>query len=184
MTGDASGAIASYCDMSFLVRPRTAAFAGRAGGWQVGKVLAAAITLLSFWLGAAHDASATLGEDVGSVASNVQALSATRKVQKLASGERHELTLASGVVVHEYVSASGVVYAVTWRGPRMPDLRELLGSYFAQLSARAPTGGHHRVTLRGVDVVIRSGGHGHSFAGRAWVPSLVPNGVDVDASLD
>jgi hypothetical protein len=121
---------------------------------------------------------------VASVADNEAHLGAARTVRKLASGERHELTLPSGLVVHEYVSAGGAVYAVTWSGPRMPDLRELLGPYFAQLSAGGSKGGHHHVSLTGSDLVVRSAGHRGAFAGRAWVPSLVPAGVKVDASLD
>jgi hypothetical protein len=129
-------------------------------------------------------ARATLGGDAASVADNQAHLGAARIVRKLASGERHELTLPSGLVVHEYVSPNGAVYAVTWSGPRMPDLRELLGPYFAQLSAGASKGGHHHVSLTGSDLVVRSAGHRGSFAGRAWVPSLVPPGVKVDVSLD
>jgi hypothetical protein len=117
---------------------------------------------------------------------NQQRLGAARQVQKVASGERHELRLPSGVVVHEYVSPAGAVYAITWSGPRPPDLRELLGPYFAQLARRDsyPRNGHHHMTMTGSDLEIRSSGHRGSFAGRAWVPSLVPSGVDVGASLD
>jgi hypothetical protein len=150
---------------------------------SVAKV-AALTALLCGLLWAPRNAGATLGGDLASVASNARALGATRQMTKLASGERHDLTLSSGIVVHEYVSKSGVVYAVSWSGPRMPDLKELLGPYFAQLSGRTSKGSHHRMEVRGADVVVRSTGHRHSFAGRAWVPSLLPNGVQVDASLD
>lgn len=137
-------------------------------------------------LGAAREAGATLGGDLASVATNQQHLAATRQVTKLASGERHDLQLASGIVVHEYVSPAGEVYAITWRGPRVPDLRELLGRYFTQLANRdsRPRGGHHRMTLNGADLVIQSSGHRRSFAGRAWVPSLVPSGVNLDSVLE
>lgn len=145
--------------------------------------LAAAGALCSAAL-AAPDAHATLGGDVASIAVNEQRMGASRHVHKLASGERHDLTLASGTVVREYVSATGVVYAVTWRGPRIPDLRELLGSHFAELSDRDPGGGHHRMTVTRADFMVRSIGHGHSFAGRAWVPSLVPSGAHPEIALD
>jgi hypothetical protein len=137
-------------------------------------------------LGSAADAHATLGGDVASVAANHQRLGGARQVQKLASGERHELQLPSGIVVHEYVAPGGAVYAITWRGPRMPDLRELLGPYFAQLARRdaRQRSGHHRLTVTGSDLEIRASGHRRTFAGRAWVPSLVPAGVDLDTVLD
>jgi hypothetical protein len=151
---------------------------------KLGKALVATTAIVCGSLCAAHEAHATLGGDVASVEANQQRLGSTRDVKKLASGERHELTLPSGILVHEYVSPSGAVYAITWRGPQMPDLRELLGPYFAQLSNRTSKLGHHQMNLTGSDLVIQSSGHRHSFAGRAWVPSLVPPGVKIDASLD
>jgi hypothetical protein len=139
-----------------------------------------ACAVLCCSLGAAREASATLGGDVASIASNEQRLAGARRVEKLASGERHDLQLRSGIVVHEYVSAAGAVYAISWSGPTMPDLRELLGPYFGQLERREGGGGHNRMTIVGSDLVVRSGGRRGSFAGRAWVPSLVPSGVNVE----
>jgi hypothetical protein len=151
---------------------------------RFGKASVAAIVALSLCLGAAQDARATLGGDIASVATNEQNLGAVRQVQQLGVAERHDLTLPSGVVVHEYVSAGGVVYAITWRGPRMPNLRELLGPYFAELATRAPQAGHNRLSYTGKDLEIRSAGHRHSFGGRAWIPSLVPPGVSLDTLLN
>ncbi|MGH7295691.1 MAG: DUF2844 domain-containing protein [Polyangiaceae bacterium] len=144
----------------------------------IGRGLAAAAVVVACSLTSPRDARATLGGDVASVAANEQHLSAARQVHKLALGERHELALPSGLVVREYVSPAGAVYAVTWTGPRMPDLRELLGPYFAQLAGHDAAVGHHRMSVTGTDLVVRSSGHRHHFAGRAWVPSLVPAGVD------
>jgi uncharacterized protein DUF2844 len=153
---------------------------------KLGRALVAASIVASCCVGAARDARATLGGNLVSVADNQQRLGAARQVVKLASGERHELTLPSGIVVHEYISASGAVYAITWHGPRVPDLRELLGPYFAQIARRDlyPHDGHHRMRVDGSDLVIRASGHARSFSGRAWVPSLVPPGVNLDTSLD
>ena len=41
-----------------------------------------------------------------------------------------ETTDAHGIVVREYVDAAGTVYAVSWRGPAMPNVEALLGAYF------------------------------------------------------
>ena len=136
-------------------------------------------TLLATLLLAATPAHATLGGDEQSVAADQAHLAAARQVRALESGALHALTLPSGATVHEYVTAGGRVYAVAWRGPRMPDLAQLLGRYFPQLSRRdRRRGGHHAMTLEGDDRVVQSHGHGHSFSGRAWVPSLLPSGVD------
>jgi hypothetical protein len=136
------------------------------------------------WSG--RTAHATLGGDVASIAINHQHLGGEQRVLKLASGERHELQLPSGIVVHQYVSSTGAVYAIAWSGPRMPDLRELLGTYFPKMAQarRLPTGGHTIMVREGDDLVVQSTGHHGRFVGRAWVPSLAPAGVNLDSSLN
>jgi hypothetical protein len=156
--------------------PATTSFAFRTA------VLGAAMA--GVLLAAPRQARATLGGDGASVDANSHALAAARVVQKIATGEQHKLALPSGTVVREYLSSGGAVYAVTWRGPRVPDLRELLGTYFTQMTRRAMRGGRHVASFSGNDLEVRAAGHGHSFAGRAWVPSLVPSGVVVDESLE
>jgi hypothetical protein len=125
-------------------------------------------------------AGATLGDDAASVAANAQRLKGSHVVRQLASVERHELLLPSGVLVEQYVAPGGKVFAIAWHGPRVPNLRELLGNYFGEL-ANGPRLGHHLVMVRGSDVVIQSSGHRLSFSGRAWVPSLVPTGVQLES---
>jgi hypothetical protein len=149
---------------------------------KIGRAFLATGAITGCLLGVPKNAHATLGGDVVSIAANEEHLNGVRHVLKLASGERHDLELPSGIVVHQYVAPGGAVYAITWRGPRMPDLRELLGPYFEQLARRdlRPWNGHHRVNLVGSDLMVRSSGHRGSFAGRAWVPSLVPAGIGVD----
>jgi hypothetical protein len=132
--------------------------------------------------GVVGDAAATLGGDGASIKLNQQHLGAAHKVEVLAAGERHELRLPSGTVVQQYLSPKGTVYAVSWHGQRPPNLQELLGSYFPQLSTRNPgrrRTGHHQLNVSGEDLMVQSSGHNRSFSGRAWVPSLVPAGVDV-----
>jgi hypothetical protein len=146
------------------------------------KASVATIAVVAVSLGATHEAHATLGSDVKSVRDDEHALAATRAVQKVAAAERHDLALPSGTVVHEYLSR-GVVFAITWQGPAMPDLRTLLGPYFGQLTSRVSRGSHHSLRFVGDDLVVRSMGHGRSHSGRAWVPSLVPSSVNID-SLD
>jgi len=89
-----------------------------------------------------------------------------------------ETTLDSGTVVREYVAA-GTVFAVSWNGPFVPDLRTLLGAHFdtmTQQAARTPHAGHTQFTLNQSDVVIESGGHMRAYVGRAWIPGQLPAG--------
>ena len=101
----------------------------------------------------------------------------------LGSYRRVDTTLASGTLVREYVTASGVVFAVSWNGPFLPDLRALLGKHFDTLAseaARRPKAGHAHISIDHPEVVVDSGGHMRAYAGRAWVPGLLPTGFTPD----
>ena len=92
-------------------------------------------------------------------------------------------TLASGTTVREYVGTDGIVFAVAWNGPLLPDLRELLGDHFATLtgaSARQRTTGRGGVHAATADVTIESTGHMRAYAGRAWVGARLPASFDTD----
>ncbi len=91
--------------------------------------------------------------------------------------------LATGTRVSEYVSAGGVVFAVTWDGPMLPDLKVLLGKHFDTMvaeSARRPKAGPGRIALDTPDVVINSGGHMRAFEGSAWIPAQLPAGFSTE----
>jgi hypothetical protein len=93
-----------------------------------------------------------------------------------------ESVLAGGTTVHEYVSPNGVVFAVTWSGPQIPDLRALLGarfdSYVGALAQQRATSGMHGVASVGSnDMVVQSAGHMGAFAGLAYLPAQLPPGV-------
>ncbi len=65
----------------------------------------------------------------------------------------------------------------------MPDLRRLLGKYF-EVFRRAERAHHARrrpFVIDEPDFVLHSGGRMRSFFGEAHVPSLVPEGVRVEA---
>ena len=90
-------------------------------------------------------------------------------------------TLDSGTIVREYSDAAGVVFAVGWSGPTLPDLRTLLGDKFLTMTAAAgkrPKAGHSQLAVEQSDVVIVSNGHMRAFAGHAWIPSALPAGFD------
>ena len=93
-------------------------------------------------------------------------------------------TLDSGTVVREYSDTAGKVFAVSWRGPTLPDLRTLLGEKFAVMNAAAgqrARAGHSQLALNQSDVVLVSSGHMRAFAGHAWIPSALPAGFDTTA---
>jgi hypothetical protein len=89
--------------------------------------------------------------------------------------------LDSGTTVHEYLDANGVVFAVSWSGPVLPDLKEILGPHFAAMAAqgaRQGPGQRSHLSVRRPEVVIASEGHMGAFQGRAWLPARLPAGFD------
>jgi hypothetical protein len=124
-------------------------------------------------------ANATLGLDAASIAADEAQLRASTSVVQSAGCAIHELALPSGTAVREYVSPAGRVFAVAWLGPRLPDLRQILGeAHWQAFLAAAPAGERPQAsrTLRLPGLVVESAGHGRFFSGRAYVPDLVPEG--------
>jgi hypothetical protein len=93
-----------------------------------------------------------------------------------------DIQTADGVAVREYVTADGKVFGVVWRGPVMPNLEQLFGTYFEpyrdEMRGRSP--GRHPVRVDRNDLVVESGGHMRAFRGRAYLPQLLPAGVSAD----
>jgi hypothetical protein len=87
--------------------------------------------------------------------------------------------LANGTTVREYVGADGLVFAVSWDGPFLPDLRTLLGDHFATMKAEAarhPKAGHNQLHIERPEVTIESSGHMRAYTGRAWINAKLPAG--------
>jgi hypothetical protein len=91
----------------------------------------------------------------------------------------HQSVDANGVTIREYVVPGNVVFAVTWDGPIRPNMRTLLGSYFANYVAAGQTGvrGSGPLLEGNDDFRIESAGRLGRFFGMAWVPRLTPAGV-------
>jgi hypothetical protein len=99
-----------------------------------------------------------------------------------------ETQLESSTVVREYTTPAGVVFAITWQGPVLPNLQTLLGNYFPtfeQETTRAQQTGHQRtrVLMQTPGLVVQSTGRMGRFKGHAYAPDLVPQGVDVQGLL-
>ncbi len=127
---------------------------------------------------------AALGDDAGSIATDRQHLQAqAQAITSVAGYTVHEMRTPANTVVREFVSSAGRVFAVSWRGPILPDLAQMLGRYFTQYqdAAAAPHAGHRHLAIRQPDLVIESAGRMRAFHGFAYVPSLLPAGVPASA---
>jgi len=129
--------------------------------------------------GLPQPARAALGGPADSVESDRVSMKALTRPVPLGALSKQELQLPSGTVVTEYLGSNGLVYAVTWHGPTLPNLQLILGNYFANLKAAAqqPAVRRRLVRVNSPDIVIESSGKTRAFAGRAWVPAMLPSGV-------
>jgi hypothetical protein len=121
-------------------------------------------------------ALAALGGDATSVESDRASMKGALRVTPGVDYSVHEIQTSAGIVIREYVSAQGQVFAVSWRGPGIPDLRQMLGSYYGEFvqATSEPHYNHHHLSVRTAGVVVESSGRTRAFFGRAWAPALLP----------
>ncbi len=92
--------------------------------------------------------------------------------------------LDTGTIVNEYITTAGVVFAVSWEGPVLPDLSVLMGSHFNSFRAKADASRTKRnigtpLHIDDGSLVVHSAGHQRAFFGSAYVPALVPSGLNI-----
>ncbi|MFM0737995.1 DUF2844 domain-containing protein [Paraburkholderia xenovorans] len=97
-----------------------------------------------------------------------------------------QTTLPSGLVVNEYITTGNTVFALSWEGPAMPQLKTLLGTYFPSYVAgvnaahAAQGGGYGPAVVNQSALVVETGGHMGAFVGRAYLPQALPQGLNAD----
>jgi hypothetical protein len=129
--------------------------------------------------GLPQSARAALGGSADSIESDRVSMKGLTRPTPAGTLQKRELQLPLGTIVTEYLGANQVVYAVTWHGPSLPNLHQLLGSYYThyQTAARKPIVRRRLVRVDSPEIFIESSGKMRAFVGRAWVPSLLPSGV-------
>ncbi len=151
------------------------------------------------WLGmvllaSANQAAATLGQapsDLGAAAATAVPAARALAVTTNAQSGLYKLQatqLENGTTVQEFATLAGVVFALSWRGPVLPDLSALLGSYFSAFKAetdRARSLGKRGSPVKMVSdsLVVNSNGRMRSFFGYAYAPDLIPEGLKIDDLL-
>ena len=143
------------------------------------------VTLFLMQTLTASSAYATLGETIQTVETDRQSLAAIRH----ASVPRPKYTIeeiqSHSVTLREYVSSSGVIFGIAWIGLSHPKLQTLLGSHYYGLyqnsvSSNKKVPGRRNLTLKNNNLVVSTGGHQRALIGRAFDPTLIPNGVTAD----
>ena len=120
-------------------------------------------------------ALAALGGDVTTVESDRARLKGALHMRTAATYTIHEIQL-TGLVVREFVAPSGKVFGITWQGSGIPDLQQMLGSYYGEFvqAATLVRNDHHHLNVQTPQVVVQSRGHTRDYSGRAWAPALLP----------
>lgn len=120
--------------------------------------------------------------------------STTEHDRAMMNGRRHsvqragytvETIEAPGVVIREYVSPDGIVFAVAWRQQKgIVNLEQLLGPYYAEYSRAVLNQPRRSQRFRHVETehaIIETGGRMGAVWGRAWAGSLLPSGISQDS---
>jgi hypothetical protein len=128
---------------------------------------------------------ASLGGDTTSVRADQEKMQGTLRTSSADSYTLHEIRTSTGVAVKEYLAPSGRVFAVSWRGPVHPDLRQLLGPYFDEYvqairQQREQRHGHGPLLIQHAGLVVQVSGHVRGFVGKAYVPQQMPAGVHAE----
>ena len=132
-------------------------------------------------------AFAALGGNVASIdADRVHVEGALMRIVRNDAYALHEIRSASGTMIREYVNSSGTVFAVAWQGPWLPDLRQVLGDHFEQYQAamrarQRARKGRGSIVIDEPGLVVQMSGHPRAFSGRAYVPALLPPGIQLEA---
>jgi hypothetical protein len=151
-------------------------------GFPNGRTLC--LLLPSLVLAMAFPAWASLGDNVTTVQSDKAHMKGSLRSVAAQNYVTHEIQVPTGQVVREFVSTEGTVFGVAWEGPYQPDLQQLLGSYFEEMKqavAAQQRQGHGPITIETSSFVFHSAGHARDFHGSAYLPAMVPQGVDVSS---
>lgn len=140
---------------------------------------AAALLMLAFVVAPIQRAQAALGDATASVARDHAALRGTLVVLPMQNYDIHQMVSAAGVTVREYVTRAGSVFAITWMGTQVPDLKILLGSYFDRYVslAMAHRSGHHVLSFDTPELSMTTVRFQRMASGAVYVPGLLPSGV-------
>jgi hypothetical protein len=139
-----------------------------------------AVTLLAFSTAAlwGSPCRAALGGDAASVALDRSALHGDLSATIAPHFHIQEITNLDGMRVREYLDDRGTVFAVTWSGPAIPDLRQLFGVYFDEYQAALrnfkPVGLHRSIRIAGPSIEVELSGHMRAYSGRAYLAARVP----------
>ena len=127
---------------------------------------------------------ATLGQGTDSIA-KVEAMAMTSRKTSSGTGYTIQTISSASYTVKEFQRPDGVIFAVAWQGAARPDLQVILGDYFQEFTLaheeKMKVAHTRPVRVESANVVVSFGGHMRNLTGLAYVPKLVPTGVNVES---
>jgi hypothetical protein len=143
-----------------------------------------AVGMLMAFLLSGQSADAFLGGRADSAGKDHQAFKTLRRSTAPVNGYTVEEVVYETTSVREFLSSDGIVFAVAWNGYVHPELTQLLGSYWGEYSTAQQKALHksgtRRQKLTTDNIVVEKWGHMRNLHGRAYVPALVPEGINID----
>jgi Protein of unknown function (DUF2844) len=140
--------------------------------------------LAALTIAVAQQAQATLGESADSAKSDRKVSSAVQQATLTRNGYTVRELKSEANVTREYISPSGVVFAIAWNGLSHPDLTSQLGTYTAEyqkaLQQTPGRKGKRHSQVKADRVIVEKWGHMRNMQGRAYIPDLIPSGVSID----
>lgn len=137
----------------------------------------------------ANPAMATLGQSPSRLAASGARMLAIVPTAMAGSYGVQETQLENGTTVREYVTPAGLVFAVAWQGPVLPDMDVLLGGYFNTFKLETEQARRFGrlgspVNMARDGLVVRSNGRMRNFFGHAYTIDLIPAGVIIKDVLE
>jgi hypothetical protein len=121
-------------------------------------------------------AHAELGGNLASITQEQKTFGSTLTSSPQSSYTIYIQNISPDLVIKEYVSNSGNIFGLTWKGSALPNLQILLGNYYSNyLSAQQKS--PRLIFLQDDNLVIESGGVMGGYTGRAYLPKEVPGGM-------
>lgn len=150
------------------------------------------VLAIAFLLALPFPAWATLGDNASSVLTDQARMKGTLHSVDNRMYVLHEITTSSGGKIREYVSPGGAVFGVAWDGQSPPNLQQLLGPYLQQAKQarqaqsqqaaqgslqKSPPARRAPVAVQTPGLVLYETGHVRAYHGVAYIPQLMPQGV-------
>ncbi len=132
-------------------------------------------SIFAVWMiGSSGAAYAELGGTLASINREQATFSSSLISSQQSNYTTYTQTIGQNLVVKEYVASNGTVFAISWKGPTIPNLEIFLGTYYQNYLV-AVQQNPRSVYVQSNSLVIESSGMMGGYSGRAYLPLELPS---------